>query len=271
MSHNIAVEQSPAGIAEITFTDAPRGNQLSWAAVDELAGVLRACRESGSRIVILASGLDGHWLQHAWLEDLANGVEGLPQTAVGSGWFEVQQELTHAQCISIAAIAGDCSGGGAEFGWACDLRIAEQQARFCQPEINMGLTTGIGGCSRLSRLAGQSAAAEMVLLGRPMSAARLHSLGAVNEVVGTGQALRVARTRAVNLAQKSPEALFALKNILQQGSALPLSEALALEQSVFQSVVVTDAAKSAMRAMQQAYDAGASVAQMNAFDEWDEH
>ena len=271
MSHTITVEQSSGGVAEVTFSDAERCNQLSWAAVDELAKTLNAVRLSGSRILILASGLEGHWLQHAWLEDLVNGVEGLPQTGAGTGWFEVQQALTHPECISIAAISGDCSGGGAEFGWACDLRIAEQQARFCQPEINMGLTTGIGGCSRLARLAGQSVAAEMVLQGRPMTAVRLHTLGAVNELVGVGKALQIARKRAENLASKAPAALFALKKILLAGASVEVNEALAAEQSMFQSIAVTEAAKQGMRAVQQAYDDGATVAQVNAFQDWVEH
>ena len=119
----------------ITFSDPARANQLCWAAIDAMGEQLIACREAGAKVVIMASALPGHWLEHAWLKDLSAGVEGLEQTGTGAGWFSALDELTHDSVISIAAISGDCSGGGAELGWACDFRIAEPQARFCQPEI----------------------------------------------------------------------------------------------------------------------------------------
>ena len=67
---------------------------------------------SGSRVVILASSLPGHWLEHAWLSDLSAGLEGRPQTGKGIGWFTVLEELTREEVVSIAAVAGDCAGGG---------------------------------------------------------------------------------------------------------------------------------------------------------------
>jgi enoyl-CoA hydratase/carnithine racemase len=238
----------------LTFSDPQRENQICWAAVDDIARQLRQCREQGARVVVLASGLAGHWLEHAWLQDLSNGIEGLEQTGSGAGWFSAMDELTHESVISIAAISGDSSGGGAELGWACDLRIAEIQAHFSQPEINMGLTTGIGGCSRLSRLAGRSTATEMVLTGKPVSAQRLYELGAINQVVAAGQSLAAALEIAADLAHKSPPALAGLKRILANNDSAPLGAALRYEQEVFQSVVVTDAAAAGMQRVQSGYD-----------------
>lgn len=255
MSFTIDVQRIGESIAVLTFTDNLRVNQLCWAAIDSMAEQLGRCRDSGARVVILASGLAGHWLEHAWLRDLSNGVEGLEQTGTGAGWFSAIEELSHEDVISIAAISGDCSGGGAELGWACDLRIAEAQARFSQPEINMGLTTGIGGSSRLARLAGRAMAAEMVLTGSPMSAQRLYELGAINRLVPTGHALQAAVELARELAEKSPTASAGLKRILAKNDDVPLREALRHEQEVFQSVVITDQARAAMRAAQAAYDA----------------
>jgi len=254
MNYTIDVQRIGENIAVLTFTDNLRVNQLCWAAIDAMAEQLGRCRDSGARVVILASGLTGHWLEHAWLRDLSNGVEGLEQTGTGAGWFSALDELSHEDVISIAAISGDCSGGGAELGWACDLRIAETQARFSQPEVNMGLTTGIGGSSRLARLAGRATAAEMVLTGSPMSAQRLYELGAINRLVPTGQALQVALELAKELAEKSPTASAGLKRILAKNDDAPLREALRHEQEVFQSVVSTDQARAAMRAAQAMYD-----------------
>jgi len=209
-------------------------------------------------VVILASGLAGHWLEHAWVRDLSNGVQGLAQTGSGAGWFSALQELSHDGIISIAAISGDCSGGGAELGWACDLRIAETQARFSQPEINMGLTTGIGGSSRLARLVGRATATEMVLTGRPLGAQRLYDLGGINRVVATGHALETALAMSAELAEKSPAAIAGLKRILAVNDNAPLREAMRYEQEVFQSVVVTDSARAGMLKIQSAYDSDSS-------------
>lgn len=255
VSYSIELSSPFPQVSLLTFTDAQRRNQLCWAAVDELGQRLREVRESGGRVVVLASGLEGHWFEHAWLRDLSAGIEGGQQTGSGGGWFAVQEELTHEDVVSIAAIAGDTSGGGAEFGWACDLRIAEQQAQFAQPEISMGLTTGIGGCSRLARIAGRTLAAEMVFTGKPVTAARLHTLGAVTQLVDTGAALPAALEIASHLVAQSPAALAGLKRIMKAGLDMSLADSLRYEQEVFQSVVTTDAAREGMRAVQATYDA----------------
>lgn len=260
MSFSVEVSRPGAGVAVVSFSDPVRANQLCWAAVDALAERLRQCRESGARVVVLASALAGHWLEHAWLGDLLAGIDGQPQTGSGAGWFECQRELAHAGVVSIAAINGDCSGGGAELGWACDLRIAERQARFAQPEVALGLTTGIGGCSRLLRLAGRGVATEMVLTGRPLAAERLYALGAVNAVVDTGEALPQALALARRIASYPSQALSGLKSALDAADRLPLEEALVQEQAIFQGVLAGADAQRGMRAAQRAYEGGASVA-----------
>jgi len=270
MTYSIEADWIDDAVVILTFSDPQRANQLCWAAIDELGERLRVCRESGARVVVLASGLAGHWLEHAWLQDLSAGLEGLAQTGTGEGWFKAPQELCHEGVISIAAISGDCSGGGAELGWACDFRIAEANARFCQPEVNMGLTTGIGGCSRLSRLAGRTTATEMVLTGRPMPARRLYELGAISRVVEAGAALSASLELARDLAGRSPEAIAGLKRILATNDQAALDAELRHEQEVFQSVVVSDNAREGIRRVQAAYDSGASTAEVNRYQSWNE-
>lgn len=261
-SHSIEVEWPAEGVALLTFTDEARNNQLCWAAADELGERLAQCREDGARVVVIASGLPGYWLGHAWLQDLLDGVDGKPQTGTGVGFFTAPQELAHSNMVSIAAVSGDTAGGGAEIGWACDIRVAEQQATFCQPEINVGLTTGIGGASRLARLIGRGPASEMVLTGRPMSAARACELGAVAQVVDTGQGVAAALELAREIARKSPEALGGFKRMFAANDEAQLKDELRFEQEVFQSVVVTPRAQEEMRAAQQAYNNGATTADL---------
>ena len=83
-------------------------------------------------------------------------------------------------------------GGGCELAMCCDLRIAEEQAVFGQPEINLGIIPGAGGTQRLPRLVGATKAKELIYLGGSISAAEAHRIGLVNMVVPTGTALEEA-------------------------------------------------------------------------------
>ena len=114
---------------------------------------------------MLASGVPGHWYEHAYLEDIRNLVAGHAATGDPAGWFRSLNEVSRQNVVTIAAISGDTSGGGCELGWGCDLRVAERGTRFSQPEVIIGCGTGIGGTSRLTRLIGRTVTAEMVLTG----------------------------------------------------------------------------------------------------------
>ncbi|MXZ87912.1 MAG: enoyl-CoA hydratase/isomerase family protein, partial [Dehalococcoidia bacterium] len=146
-----------------------------------------------------------------------------------------------------------------ELGWACDLRIAEEQARFGQPEVQIALTTGIGGTSRLARIIGRTATAEMVLDGTPMTAQRIYELGGVNRVVPDGTSVEVALDWASRLADRPAKALATLKQILIDNDDLGLSEALTNEQRLFQTVVGTEEAIATMGDIQDRFDAGESI------------
>ena len=161
--------------------------------------------------------------------------------------------------MTIAALAGDASGGGAELAWACDLRVAEDGVAIGQPEVQIGLTTGVGGTSRLLRLVGRGAAAEAVLDGRPLSARRLHELGAINRLVGPGEALPAALAWAARLAERPPHALAALKTLLVEAEERPLSEALAEEQRRFQAVARRPEAMAGIERVQARLAAGESL------------
>jgi len=176
MAELVTLTRPREGVAVATMTNPAIANFGSWDAIGQLADALVAAREGGARVTVLASGVPGAWFQHAWLTDLRNTFLGQPTTGDGGAWFRCLHELNQTSVVSIAAISGDTSGGGCELGWACDLRIAEEQVLFGQPEVGIGVGTGIGGTSRLRHLIGRTATAEMVLLGFPVTARRVHEL-----------------------------------------------------------------------------------------------
>ncbi|MBW2314397.1 MAG: enoyl-CoA hydratase/isomerase family protein [Deltaproteobacteria bacterium] len=259
MTERVRLETPREGVALITMTHPDLHNCGSFEAISQLADCIEQARREGARTCVLASGVEGHWLEHAWLPDLHGMVTGGPTSGDGSGWFRAIAGLTCEGLVTIAAISGDCSGGGAELGWACDLRVAEEQATFGQPEVQMGLATGLGGTSRLMRLIGRTATAEMVLDGAPFTARRIYELGGLNRIVPTGQAVDAALAWAERLAERPARSLAILKKTLNDAEELPLSEALANEQRLFQSLALTPEGAQAMAAAQEPIDAGRTL------------
>jgi enoyl-CoA hydratase/carnithine racemase len=257
MGDLVSLEWPREGVALITMTNPAIINFGSWKAIGELGAALRTARENGARVSVLASGVPGHWFQHAGLTDLINAMTGQPTTGEGGAWFECLHELNQTEVVTIAAVSGDTNGGGCELGWACDLRIAEEQALFGQPEVGIGVGTGIGGTSRLRHLIGRTATAEMVLLGFPITAQRLYELGAVNRVVPTGRALATALEWAAIMADRPPAALAGIKKMLTEGdNLLRIADSVMNDQVIFQSFSGQPPALATMAAAQARFDAG---------------
>ncbi len=259
MTNLVTVDFPLDSVAVVTMTNPAIANFGSWQAISDLADGLSGARLEGSRVTVVASGVPGYWLQHAWLTDLHNAFAGGPTSGDGAAWWRCLEELTSTPVVTIAAVSGDTSGGGCELGWACDLRIAEEQALFGQPEVAIGVGTGIGGTSRLRHLVGRSATAEMVLLGAPMTAQRLYELGAVNRVVPHGSALDVALKWAERIVSHSPAAVMGMKRMLSEGDdLLRIPESVANDQRIFQTFSGSVEALESMKRIQGRFDAGAT-------------
>ncbi|MGI9603674.1 MAG: enoyl-CoA hydratase/isomerase family protein [Acidimicrobiales bacterium] len=253
----VTVERPTSRVAVVTYTNPAIRNHLSWEAAEAIAAGLAEAREGGAHVAVLASGHPEHWIQHAWLPDIIALATDAPQSGSGGGVFSAVKEITRPELITIAAIDGDTAGGGLELGWACDLRVAGAAARFAQIEVQLDLTTGLGGTSRLMRLIGITAVSAMVLDGRPVTAARMHELGAINRLVPAGTARDVAVMWATEIAGRSPDALRATKQILRESQDLSLHDALRNEQAIFQTVM--PGALDRMREVQARFDAGESL------------
>ena len=260
MADLVTLTRPRDGVAVATMTNPAIANFGSWEAIGQLADALVAGREGGARVTVLASGVPGAWFQHAWLTDLRNTFLGQPTTGEGGAWFRCLYELNQTSVVSIAAISGDTSGGGCELGWACDLRIAEEQALFGQPEVGIGVGTGIGGTSRLRHLIGRTATAEMVLLGFPVSARRVHELGGLNRVVAAGEALPRALEWASTIADRPAPAVAGMKRMLTEGDdLLRIAESVMNDQKIFQTFSGSADALELMGAIQARFDGGEST------------
>ena len=108
----------------------------------------------------------------------------------------------------IAAVNGFALGGGCELAMACHVRIATENAKFGQPEINLGIIPGYGGTQRLAQLVGRGKALELMLTGDLVSAQEAKALGLVNHVVSTrGELMELATSMMNKIVSKSPIAI----------------------------------------------------------------
>lgn len=113
----------------------------------------------------------------------------------------VLNRLDASPLTTIAAVHGVTFGGGFELALACDLIIADKLARFCFPELRLGLVPGFGGIPRLKRDLGNAVVRDLLLIGRSINATKANQIGLVSQVVAEGEALRAARFAAAQVGK----------------------------------------------------------------------
>ena len=149
--------------------------------------------------------------------------------------------------IFIAALNGSALAIGAEFAWACDVRImADGDFVIGLTEVLLALTPGGGGSQRLTRLIGSRQSLAAILEGKPFTPAEALALGAVDEVVPQNRVLERAVERAEYLSLRSKKSLGAIKRSVYFGASMPLLDGLQLEHAEF---LVRDQAKEAQKRM----------------------
>jgi len=146
--------------------------------------------------------------------------------------------LSELPVPSVAAVHGLAVGGGLELLLACDLRVADDSAKFGAPEVSFGLMPAYGGTQRLARLVGLAKAKELIFTGSLLPATEALRIGLVNKVVGGGQELRAARDLAHTIGQRAPKAVRAAKRAIGLGADLTLAEGLELERRLFTEEVL---------------------------------
>ena len=151
----------------------------------------------------------------------------------------------------IAAVNGDAFGAGTEMIQASDLRLAVPTARFGLPEVKRGIIPGGGSIARLPRQIPWAQAAQILLLGDPISAAQALTWGLINEVVEPSELPGKAASLAARLAENAPLAVQAIKQGMRECSGLPLADALTLERGLVSRILKTQDAVEGATAFSQ--------------------
>ncbi len=148
----------------------------------------------------------------------------------------------------IAAVAGYALGGGCELAMLCDIIVAAENARFGQPEINIGLIPGAGGTQRLTRSVGKFVAMDMVLTGRMLSAEEALRFGLAARVVPQERVVDEAVRLAKDIARKAPVSVRLAKLAVTRGFEGRVDDGIELERKLFYLLFATSDAHEGMRA-----------------------
>lgn len=148
----------------------------------------------------------------------------------------------------IAAVSGFALGGGCELAMMCDFILAADNAKFGQPEINLGVLPGMGGTQRLTRAVGKAKAMELCLTGRLMGAEEAERAGLVARIVPQAELVEEALKVAATIASKSIPVSMMVKESVNRAFEVTLSEGVRFERRVFHAAFSTEDQKEGMAA-----------------------
>jgi enoyl-CoA hydratase len=143
------------------------------------------------------------------------------------------ETVTTIRTPVIAAVAGYALGGGCELAMMCDFVVCAENAKFGQPEINLGVIPGSGGTQRLTRLVGKSKAMDMILTARQMDATEAERCGLASRVFPVGELVTEAMRIAEAIAARSPVANYAAKRAVNAAYETTLREGVQTERMLF--------------------------------------
>jgi enoyl-CoA hydratase len=234
----VAVEE-PLGF--ITLNRPSVLNALRTRLLDELSTALCDMeRDDKVRVVVITGAGEKAFAAGADISELnalASAGSGAEKARKGQG---ITRQIERLGKPVVMAINGFALGGGCELAMAGDIRIASENAKFGQPEVNLGLIPGYGGSQRLTRLAGKGVAMHLCLTGEIIDAPEALRIGLVTLVVPAGELMNEAKRIATLVASKAPLAIAACKRVINNGAHLSIDDALELEALEFGTLVDTE-------------------------------
>jgi enoyl-CoA hydratase len=229
------------GIARITINRPEARNALNTVVRQEIKAAIRDVEEDKEvRVAIITGAGDKAFISGADITVLKemNSVEiGEYASTLGQ---QLYTDIENLRVPVIARINGFCLGGGCELAMACDIRVASENARFGQPEINLGILPGGGGTQRLPRLVGWGRAKELIYTGRIIDAAEAERIGLVDKVVPVDSLDETVNQLAGTIASKSPLIISLIKQAINRGMYTDLAAGLSYEKANFSLCFATE-------------------------------
>ena len=252
MSEALALHEIDGAVSYVTLNRGNKLNALSdelrLAAVEKLN---QADAEPRTRVVVLkgagrafCAGYDigGDSVDASWRHDATVWRDYLHECLA----FEMTPWSMKKPVI--ASVQGYALGGGCELAMRCDFIIAADNAKFGQPEINLGVMAGFGGTQLLSKFVGKAKSMEMHLTGRHMDAEEAERAGLVSRIVPTDDLIKEAIATALKIAEKSMLSCLAIKESINRAFELGITEGTLFERRLFNALFSTEDKKEGMSA-----------------------
>ncbi|HTT82037.1 MAG TPA: enoyl-CoA hydratase [Rhizomicrobium sp.] len=242
---NILVKTEGA-VAVITLNRPKALNALNSELLHELVHALEAIDADDSLHVTVLTGSERAFAAGADIKEMA--PKSYMDMYKANFFAAAADRIAAIRKPIVAAVAGYALGGGCELAMLCDFIIAADNAKFGQPEINLGVMPGIGGTQRLTRFVGKSKAMEMCLTGRNMEAEEAERAGLVSRVVPVAELLSEAMKAAQKIAAQSVPIVMMTKETINRAYETTLAEGIHFERRVFHAMFATEDQKEGMAA-----------------------
>lgn len=238
--HLVVSDLGPVRVLRIDRED--KLGALSSGLVGALGEQIASVSSSGTRCLIL-TGTGRGFIAGADIQEYSGATtEEFTDYQVRSR--AVFDALSDLALPTIAAVNGYAFGGGFELALCCDLILATERATFALPEVKLGLIPGGGGTQRLARTAGSRFAGEAIMTGRTIGCTEAERRGIVSEIVPAESLVDRAVEIGLQLADRAPIALQAIKRLTRSAPDVELSDGLTAEQNALTAVfATTDAAE----------------------------
>jgi enoyl-CoA hydratase len=221
-------------------------NALNSELLGELAHALDAMEADSSIHVMVLTGADKAFAAGADIKEMA--PKSYMDTYLSDMFTGMAERTARCRKPIIAAVAGFALGGGCELAMMCDYIVAADNAKFGQPEINLGVMPGMGGTQRLTRLIGRAKAMDMCLTGRMMDAVEAERAGLVARIFPLAELVVEAIKIATIIAEKSLPIAMMTKETVHRADEMSLSEGVRFERRLFHAMFATDDQKEGMNA-----------------------
>ena len=231
MSFETIRVETDGALTTITI-DRPKAlNALSSQVIRELTEAFSAIPTT-TRAVILTGAGEKAFVAGADISEM-RGKSVADAQAFSELGHTLGKKIEALDVVTIAAINGFALGGGCELAMCCDLIYAADNAKFGQPEVNLGIIPGFGGTQRLTHLVGPQRARELIFTADIIDAQTAKSYGLVCDVLPKEQLMEHVKKVALKIASKGPLAVAAAKHLVKDGLGMSLDDANQLEAVAF--------------------------------------
>ncbi|MCG8691735.1 MAG: enoyl-CoA hydratase [Minwuiales bacterium] len=246
MAYECIIVETRGGVGLITLNRPDALNALNSTLVDELADALDTFEADPAVGAMVITGSNKAFAAGADIKEMQSKsfIDVYMEDFITRNW----ERVTTCRKPVIAAVAGYALGGGCELAMMCDFILAGDNAKFGQPEINLGVMPGAGGTQRLTRFVGKSKAMEMVLTARMMDAEEAERSGLVSRVVPADELVDEAVKVAGRIAELSRPSVMMAKEAVNKAYETTLREGVMFERRIFHANFATEDKQEGMAA-----------------------